>query len=167
MKTRLILTLALLVCWLPGHPVTCNYLEGEENRVERGEKEAVEEVAERARDVDPPAQLHYPLEGNVDADAAGGGKVVEGKPAKEPEGEVDYEKLKVIIGVKSSIRTANKGVWIVNSLFKRFVNHLCYSEVSLYAIHSWMTLKSWISRKRNIGSSMALRPPSQSSLCPR
>ena len=107
MKSRLILTLALLLCWLPGHPVTCNYLEGEEENqveVERGEEEVIagEEAVEKARDAGPPAQLQYPLEGNVDADRQG--KVQGEERVEEEEGakgpadvveEGDYEKLKV------------------------------------------------------------------------
>lgn len=95
MKTRLCLTVLLLLCLLPGHPVSCFQKEEEPEavveQVERGEEEVIaEEVAEKARDVDPPAQLQYPLEGNVEADEEGRkGAEVGGKEEEE------VEKLKV------------------------------------------------------------------------
>ena len=97
MKTRLFLAVILLTCLLPLSPVTCNYLDREEKQVERGEEEvAAEEVAERARDVNPPAQLQYPLEGNVDPEGMHGKVAEEGGVAKEAgKREEDYEKLKV------------------------------------------------------------------------
>lgn len=98
MNTRLVLGVTLLICWLPCYPVTCNFLDKEENQVERGEEEVVEEEAERARDVDPPAQLQYPLEGNVDPDGHDKVEAGPGEVAKEPEKEEeDYEKLKVVL----------------------------------------------------------------------